>query len=1065
MSDGSYQAIITMHDQHYTDEHDNLQNIDTDLYDEADFDVMDFPVGRHQKDIFHSRKALVKAAKEKRVLDRNLYDFYALKVPFASVVPRNFKKGYSIGKGENKLIFKPVGASASIGQVVTEQRNKIEYQDAWNDSDVFLEVTDRGIKETIILKTDRAPSKFTFEVVGPLADDLTAGEMLLENAWLQDAQGTKRDVAQTVIRENGKVYIDLVADVTGLAYPIEIDPTVTNQSPTDTYVYSSSTQNYSAQENFWAGRDGGQTYRSFIKFDLSNIPSNAYIQSAGLDLYVDAQYDTTEREVDLYVVTSAWSAPTVTYANQPSVGLNEVTRVISALGTVNFAVTNGIANWVSGAVVNNGYSLRGAEGVVNTYKRFSSSENITVANRPKLTITYNTPPTAPVVTYPNGGETLNSLHTITWNAATDPESVEQNISFSTNGSGDAANSTQALAQTFTTPNTTGLKLTKLKFKVTTLSTNGNMNVKLFAVDANGFPTGDYLYSTLNATVLLGEMILDWGSGVALSANTRYAIVVESIGSSAFNLGLTTGLASRTNQFRSYKPLPSGAWTARSTEDFAFYLYYSSPANLQYNIELTTDDGGAWKTLVALTSVGATSYPFDFINEAESSTAKIRIRAYDGAIYGPYDESNGVFTIQHNQAPTAPTNLSPVGGIAIDRAQVNRLSWQHNDGNGDPQSKFDLQWRPVGTGTWNTVTQVTLNQYWDAPANTFPRGNIEWQVRTYDQADLSGPYSAQGTFFAGDKPASATITSPADSSTVALSKPSVEWSSSGQTAYQLKVKNALDSTIHWDSGEKISANKAITVGLDLENNKSYINELTIKNADGLYSDPTMTDFTVSFTPPAVPTIDVTSNDGYLNIAVTNPVPSGTEPIVSTNDIYRRVLGQTEWIRIQMGIALNGSYSDYAVASEITYEYKVRANGDNGTYSDSAVGSSSLILTAVYLHDVKDPVGTVHRFKYDGSGRDASWQPEATMMQFAGRTRPVAEFGESEEGRISVQLQMLRSDLDYSKLQTLIKSKSTLCYRDGRGRKMFGVVLSLPERDETFGYTKTIEVIETAYSEVV
>ncbi len=86
-------------------------------------------------------------------------------------------------------------------------------------------------------------------------------------------------------------------------------------------------------------------------------------------------------------------------------------------------------------------------------------------------------------------------------------------------------------------------------------------------------------------------------------------------------------------------------------------------------------------------------------------------------------------------------------------------------------------------------------------------------------------------------------------------------------------------------------------------------------------------------------------------------------------------------------------------------------------------------------------------------------------FAGRRSPVTEFGESEEGKISIQLQMKKGDSDYDKLQSLIKSKSALCYRDGRGRKMFGSILALPVSDKFYGYTTTIEVNENSFSEVV
>lgn len=908
--DGSYTTEIYPYDIHYQDENGNWHNINTDLYDEADLDQVDFPVAKEGADVFRIMKDAAQRMKKRNILDRDMMDYQGLKVPFDCRIPKNFKRGYTVGKGENKLRFIPVGASPAKGYIEEDKKNCVHYQDAWNDTDVCLEVMPNGVKETIILKSDRAPVSFSFEVDGPLEDDLTAGELKLQPAWLQDANGEKRDVSQTVRREGDKTFIDLVADVTGLTYPIEIDPTVTIQTNIhDTSLVQNNPYGLFHTSNILFVRypynPGSETLicRTLIRFnDLSSIVGE--VQSAALNLHPNAIYNAGT--VEVREVTSNWDQTTATWNNQPTISSSAISsKRVSNIGWYSFDITSLVRDWKNGTKPNYGVALLTQE--LGTSIEFYSSEATSL--KPYLSVTSNVVPSAPTVTAPNGGETWNAQHTITWNPATDTETAQ-------------------------------------------------------------------------------------------------------------------------NQ-------------------------------LKYQIQLTTDNGATWKDIVALTAAGATSYTYDFTNEPETSTAKIRIRAYDGTSYGPWDESNGVFTIRHNQAPTVPTNLSPSGGTPKDRASVIRLSWKHNDSNGDPQAKFDLQWRLQGSQTWNTVSQVTPNQYWDAPANTFPRGTIEWQVRTYDQAGLSSPYSNIQTFFAGDKPANPTIIDPANGAIVPVANPTVQWSSVGQTAYHVKVLD-VNNNLLWEL-QANSTNKAQTILYALQNNTDYKIQLAIKNADGIWSDFVTVNIHVSYTPPAVPVVTTAKGEGIITISIDNPTPSGTQPNVSYNDLYRRKPGET-WTRIATNIPADASFVDYTPASGQVYEYFVRAWGDNGTYSDSSVVSESISLTGVWLHEADNPLETLHQFKLV-SDRSENWQPTASLMQFAGRRLPIAEYDDAEQRTVSVKITLLKESGDLETLERMIYSKNTLCYRDARGRKMFCHALQLPIEDEFYGNTVSLTFEEVSYTEEV
>jgi hypothetical protein len=1061
--DGSYTTEIYSGPVHFEDEEGNLHNINTDLFDEADLDVYDGPVEKHGAKRFKEAREKAKEEKKKNKLNRDLFDYQGLQVPFDVRIPRNFKRGYTIGKGENKLKVIPVGASPARGHVDDNKRNCIHYQDAWNDTDVCLELTPIGIKETIILKSDRAPVNFSFEVAGPLEDDLTAGELKLQPAWLEDANGERRDVAQTIRREGDKTFIDLVADVTGLTYPIEIDPTVIIQpdgtNGKDSYVNQDPSyvnSNYANASELMFGSDAWFR-RAYLQFDLSSIPANVIVQSANLDVVVTSVYDATSHTFNIHRVTANWEENNITWNNQPTFDWTAVTTVnIGGTGNYTINITTLVNNWVNNVYPNYGLMIKHpTESPVYTYKRIASSE-IGSGNRPKLTVTYNIPPTAPTVVSPNGGETWNSLHTIQWTSTQD---ISKEV-FSTMPVTSEPRTTTGwnIGQTFTIPKTG--KITKVRMRLvqnggppspptgrilrigdgeggnfsgTTYATSGPINA-----DANGFLVWDTSGLNLN-----------------FNAGKKIAVDIQNGTGGWYVAGSSVNNYAEGNAYYESSPQSWDHWLEVTIESVE-----STP--LQYHIQLSTDNGQSWKDIVALTAAGATSYQYDFINEPETSTAKIRIRAFDGTSYGPWDESNGVFTIRHNQAPTVPTNLSPSGGIAKDRGSVIRLSWQHNDANGDPQAKFDLQWRLQGAQTWNTVTQVTTNQYWDAPANTFSRGTIEWQVRTYDQAGLSSPYSDIQTFFAGDKPENPTITDPVNGATVPVANPVVQWSSVGQVAYHVKLLDNNNNLL-WEI-QATSGNKAQTIQYNLANNTDYKIQLAIKNADNLWSDFVTVNIHVSYTPPAVPVATTAKGEGTITIMIDNTTPTGTQPNVSYNEVYRRKQGETTWMRIATNIPADASFVDYTPASGQVYQYFVRAWGDNGTYSDSPVVSESISFIGVWLHEADNPLETLRQFKFV-SDRSENWQPTAVMMQFAGRRLPVAEYDDAEQRSVSVKITVLKNSGDREALEKLIHSKNTLCYRDARGRKMFCHVFQLPVDDEVYGNTVSLTFEEVSYTEEV
>lgn len=488
--------------------------------------------------------------------------------------------------------------------------------------------------------------------------------------------------------------------------------------------------------------------------------------------------------------------------------------------------------------------------------------------------------------------------------------------------------------------------------------------------------------------------------------------------------------------------PSGGQTIDSNFNVT---WTRTASDTNTDIELSFDNGATWKRIAS--GVVGTSLSYNFINEQETAVARIRTRAVKGAAVGPWTMNAGVFTIRHDFAPMAPTNLSPAS-IIVSRIDVNRLSWKHNHPNA--QSKFNLRWS-TDQANWNDITRNTTNQYYDAPEELFPAGNIYWQVQTYSDAGIISPWSNVATFISAIPSDAPTITS---ANTTAIARPTLTWSQVDQVAYQLQVLNSINVVI-WDTGEVNSVNRARTLEVDLLNNSTYKIKLRTKTALGLWTNYTEQTITVSYTPPPIPIIYLDAKEFNIEININNPEPTGTQPEIEYNDIYR------DGKRIATGIL--DKYIDNTVKSDKEYSYQVVAVGENGSISESIFHREKIKLKWAVLSDLK---GNLLELVTEPERQDNT-EYLGERLFFSGRKRPVMQFEEFENNIIKLSY-VLYEEGDLDKFKNIISNKNTLIYRDDRGRKMFGIVRSYGIADMIIDenwYQIEFEFEEVDYIEVV
>jgi hypothetical protein len=448
------------------------------------------------------------------------------------------------------------------------------------------------------------------------------------------------------------------------------------------------------------------TYRTFIRFDLANIPSNAVVNSASLRLNLQSFSGTGALAVEARLVLATWSETSITWNNQParSSTVTTTTSVGTTIGIFyNFTLTSLVQSWVNGTFANHGVALQAQnEATASQTRTFASRSHATTSIRPQLVITYTlpTPPNAPSNLTATAVST-NQIN-LTWQDNSNDEfgfKIERKT-----GAGGAYSQVDTVKAGATSYNNIGLLAsTTYLYRVRAYNAAGN---SAYSNEANATtfnpvplltsisPTIGTRLQTLNVVFtgrdfISGVTSVNVGSGITVNSTT-----VNSSTSLTANITITAAAATGARSFSVTNSGPGGGTSGSQT------FTVNNPAPTLTS--LSPNSGNRLQTLNVtftgtnfISGISSVSFGADItvnsttVNSATQITANITIGA--NAALGARNVSvtnaapgggtatltNG-FTVSGPTIPTAPSNLA---AEAISKNEIN-LGWLDNSNNED-----------------------------------------------------------------------------------------------------------------------------------------------------------------------------------------------------------------------------------------------------------------------------------------------------------------------------------------------------------------------------------------------
>lgn len=347
-------------------------------------------------------------------------------------------------------------SSAQLGRATPAKKGRsAHYRGVATDTDLEFEVSPAGLRQSLVLHSDKAPRTVKFHISDPAGQLGTATRtatggyrfsgdvgdgisvvldpaVAFEQPQGQDLPVLEPGSASMSVVKSGDGF-DVVKTVSeswlaGKSYPIVLDPSLRfdagNVTVTDCWLRGGANADTRwCFNSLVAGNVSGDPSRTVLGFGFTNsIPLGSRVDGASLNMYQTGntfggqQTITVSRQAltgpsftndatwNTYDGVKAWTSAGSVAGGGPVSGndLAAFANFVTTSSTAGYRtvtdsrLTDQVQRWVHDAQQNNGFHLRTLESTSNGYVKWGSSKQ-TRDTWPYLTVDY-TPPTAPTLT-------------------------------------------------------------------------------------------------------------------------------------------------------------------------------------------------------------------------------------------------------------------------------------------------------------------------------------------------------------------------------------------------------------------------------------------------------------------------------------------------------------------------------------------------------------------------------------------------------------------------------------------------------------------------------------------
>lgn len=513
--------------------------------------------------------------------------------------------------------------------------------------------------------------------------------------------------------------------------------------------------------------------------------------------------------------------------------------------------------------------------------------------------------------------------------------------------------------------------------------------------------------------------------------------------------------------------PTGVEAVKGDGEIVVSWDNPGPAGLVDGIEIWHASNGIWDgSALAVLAGTPTSWAHAAPSTAVTHTYRLRSRAYQDTpdLVSAYSLPSNVVQLQ--APPHAPTNLSPAS-TTIDADLDRTLTWKYNTADSSRQHKYELRYRLVGDASWTTTGELTSA----APSHVLPGGTLpngalyEWQVRTWGQSPVAGPWSTSALLTTSSTPL---VTVIAPDTLITTSRVTAAWDffdaeGTTQTQWRARLLSASGDQLELRTGSDAASTTDFTT--PVADASTYQVGVSARDSSGLWSAEAFSTFDVAFALPPTPTVDVAWDvgSGSAVLTIDNPPENELQVPVAFNRVWRAI-NDGDWVLIADGVTPGTvTVTDYLpiVGDGTVNYYRVQAVSDLPSIAEA----DPVPLAVASVWGSADGPGNeawcwfnggpgfaqVARIRTNVNLRTAPSRARRTN-QYAGREFPTVTFGRARSRTVQLSGRAAPAPDGGSSpadLEAFGELASIVCFRSPLGHRWFVEMNVSTSYQRTFG----------------